>query len=87
MSETKKKRKTSSSQPVESSLKGHRLLAGTPKHKTKKDRSIDLPQHEKKTEIDCFKEVRVDLAVHLPPAFIGSILLGVVQKLGANLMK
>ena len=81
--ETKKRRKSSTSQSVETSLKGHRLLAATPKQKKKKTHELV----SKKIEIDCFKEVRVDLAVNLPPAFIGSILLGVVQKLGANLMK
>ena len=55
------------------------LLAGGVKRVPKGDSKLD--------DFSCFKEVRVEYPIHLPPSYIGGPLPGVIRILGEHLLK
>lgn len=61
-------------------------LLATPKKKKRNSASL-VPKAEQSHKINCFKEVRVEYPIHLPPSCIGSPLPGVIKILGDHLMK
>merc|ERR1712137_1082465 len=50
-------------------------------------RPSEAPVTKSKNGLDCFKEVRVEYPIHLPPSYIGSPLSGVLRVLGEHLMR
>lgn len=73
----RRSRKSSGVEGIEGSL-----LAS----QSKKKRTVHVKTDQAPT-INCFKEVRVEYPIHLPPSCIGSPLPGVIKLLGDHLMK
>merc|ERR1712110_378153 len=75
-----RKQKRRSSTSVIEDLPAGQLLAASPS-------TPPTPVSQNKNGVDCFKEVRVEYPIHLPPSYIGTPLSGVLRVLGEHLMR
>merc|ERR1712130_49215 len=76
----KKQRRKSSNTVIEDLPTGQLLAAPS-------TRPAESPLSQNKNGVECFKEVRVEYPIHLPPSYIGSPLSGVLRVLGEHLMR